>query len=278
MRPLALFVLLVVAASPAGAMEIPFRDGSVIEAAGYTVTGSYLMVEMADGSRLAYDVADVDLEGLRRAEAEAAAGEAPAAAPAAPTTLGRAGSLQVPDEGAAGAEGGIFITDQHVMHVRGSGIEGPEDEPAEPAAGDEAALPEGFQEGGSVLLNNVGVMPIEGGQWQVQGEVVNRGKDTALDVQANLQISLPEGGPMASTVPVTGVLGPDEKATFSHTFATPDGVEEGWTPSVQVSVIWMQGESRLEPDYKGNAPHPGNLPLDRGGVGGVETRNDDVID
>lgn len=278
MRPLVVLVLLSLAVGPAAAVEIPFRDGSVIEAAGYTVTGSYLMVEMADGSRLAYDVADVDLESLRRAEAEAAALDAPAAGPAAPTTLGVAGSLQVPDDGAAGADGGIVITDEHVKHVRGSGIAGPEDEEAEPASDGSSAVPEGFQQGGGVLLNNVTVSPMEGGQWEVRGEVVNRGAETVLDVQANLETPLPEGRPLTASVPVTGVLGPDEKSAFSHTFATPDGVEEGWTPNVQVSVIWMQGGTRLEPDYKGNAPHPGNLPLDRGGVGGAETRNDDVID
>ena len=276
MRPLVLATLLLaLVVGPAAAMEIPFRDGSVVEAAGYTVTGSYLMVEMADGSRLAYDVADVDLEALRRAEAEAAADEAPAAGPSAPTTLGRAGSLQIPDDGAAGEQGGIVITDEHVKHVRGSGIAGPEDESAEPAPGaGESAVPDGFEEGGSVLLNNVTVSPVEGGQWEVRGEVVNRGSETVLDVQANLETPLPEGRPMTATVPVTGVLGPDEKSTFSHSFATPDGVGEGWTPNVKVSVIWMQGETRLEPDFKGNAPHPGNLPLDRAGVGGAEARQD----
>jgi hypothetical protein len=277
MRPLVLTILLALAIGPVAAMEIPFRDGSVVEAAGYTVTGSYVMIEMADGSRVAYDVADIDLDTLRQAEAEAAAAEAVDEAPAPATTLGVTGSLQVPDEGAGDSEG-ITITDQHVKHVRGSGIAGPEDETAEAPAGGGAAVPEGFQEGGKVLLNNVTVSPLEGGQWQVDGEVVNRSPETVLEVQAKLQTPLPEGQPMTATIPVSGILGPDEKASFSHTFGTPDGVEDGWTPSVQVSVIWMQGETKLEPQYNRNAPHPSNLPLERGGVTGAETRNDEIID
>jgi hypothetical protein len=266
----ALLILLTVGST--AAVEVPFRDGSVVEAAGYTVNGSYIMIEMADGSRLAYDVGDIDLDALQQAEAEAAAAQpASEADEEGPTTMGVTSSLQVPD----GEEpSGLTITDQHVKHVRGSGIAGPEDDSeAEEAADD--ALPEGYQEGGNVLLNNVAVSPLEGGQWEVKGEVLNRTQDTVLDVVVNMQAAVAEGeDPWTAEVPVSGALGPDEKAVFSHTFSTPDAAAEGWTPALRVKVIWMQNETRLEPNYNRTAPHPSALPLDRGGVGGVDTRED----
>ena len=265
--------LIVLAAGTAGAVEVPFRDGSVVEAASYTVTGSYLMLEMADGSKVAYDVADIDLEALRRAEALAASeAEGGGGANAAPATLGAMGALRAPEEIGSESSGGLAITDQHVRHITGSGIEGPEDEPAADATEGDEQVPEGFQEGGNVLLNKITVTPTEGGEWQVRGEVVNRTSDVALDVRANLQAAVPDGEPWTASVPVSGSLGPDAKASFSHTFPTPKGAEEGWSPQVQAAVVWMKSETRVEPDYNRTAPHPSALPMDRGGVGGADLR------
>jgi hypothetical protein len=272
MRKLVVALVAALAAAPCGAVEIPFRDGSLVEAASYTVNGSYLTLEMASGARVAYDIADIDIEALRRAEAAAAVVETGVEE----TTglLGAAGGLQLPEEG---EPEGLVITDQHVKHVRGSGIAGPEDETeTAPAAAD--ALPEGFEEGGNVLLNNVTISPLEGGMWQVAGEVVNRTSDSVLDVRANLQAAVPDGDPFTASVPVSGLLAPDEKATFTHTFATPKGAADGWTPQIQVSVVWMRSESRIEPNYDRLAPHPSSLPYDRGGVGGAETTDDDDIE
>jgi hypothetical protein len=272
MRKLAIVLVLSLAVIPCAAMEIPFKDGSAIEAVNYTVTGSYVMLEMPGGGKVAYDVADIDLDALRRAEAAAAAENAVPEPEAPQKTLGVAGSLVVPDDEPSG---GLTITDQHVKHVRGSGIAGPED-PSEAAPAADDGVPDGFEEGGGVLLNNVTVSPLEGGGWEVTGEVVNRSADTVLDIRANLQAAVPDGDPWTASVPVSGILGPDEKAKFSHTFSAPASAGADWTPQVQVSVVWMRGESRLEPNYNRVAPHPSGLPLDRGGVGGAETRNDDV--
>jgi len=267
MHKLAMVVSLMMVVAPCAAVDVPFRDGSVVEAVTYTVNGSYLMLEMENGGRVAYDVADIDLDALRQAEGATQAPPEPVAE-GGEETLGAAGALRVPEETPSA---GLTITDQHVKHVRGSGIAGPEDEPeAEPAA--DEGPPEGFEEGGNVLLNNVKVSPLEGGQWQVQGEVVNRTSDSVLDVRANLQAAVPDGDPWSASVPVSGILGPDEKATFTHTFATPTSAGEGWAPQIQVSVVWMKGATRLEPNYNRTAPHPSSLPLDRGGVSGAETR------
>jgi hypothetical protein len=272
-------LLILLTVGPAAALEVPFRDGSVIEAVGYTVTGSYIMIEKTDGTKVAFDVGDIDLDALQRAEVAAAEPE-PEAPAESPKTLGVTSSLTLP-EGDDGTTSGLTITDQHVKHVRGSGIEGPEDETEEAEAEAESSVPPGFQQGGGVLLNNVKVTPAEGGQWQVTGEVLNRSQATVLDVQATLQAEMPDGQPpWATNVPITGALGPDESSNFSHTFGTPSGAGDGWTPKLQVNVIWQQGETRLEPQYNQNAPHPSQLPLDRGGVGGAETRQqeEEVID
>ncbi len=270
---MAVVLILILVAAPALAMEVPFRDGSVVDAVNYTVTGSYVMLEMGNGAKVAYDVADIDLDALREAEAAAAGPQADE--PEAPSaTLGNSGSLRVPEEETNA--GGLTITDQHVKHIRGSGIAGPEDETEEQSADDDG-VPEGFEQGGSVLLNNVKVTPTEGGEWQVSGDVINRAPDTVTDVRANLEAPVPEGDPWTASVGVSGALGPDEKASFTHTFAPPASAGEGWRPQVSINVIWMKTESRIEPEYNRTAPHPSALPRDRGGVGGVDVVND-VID
>jgi len=275
MQKLVMAAILIIMVSPAAAMEVPFRDGSVVEAVSYTVTGSYVMLEMENGGRVAYDVVDIDLDALRQAEA-AAAGQLPDEVETPAATLGNAGSLRAPEEAGAVPEGSLTITDQHVKHIRGSGIAGPEDESGETPA-DDGGVPEGFEEGGNVLLNNVAVAPLEGGEWQVTGDVVNRTPDSVLDVRVNLQAAVPEDDPWTASVGVSGLLGPDEKASFTHTFATPASAGDGWSPQVQVNVVWMKSETRIEPQYNRTAPHPSALPLDRGGVGGADVRND-VID
>lgn len=268
-----LVVLCLLAAGPALAVDIPFRDGSVVDAASYTVTGSYVMVEMPGGGRVAYDVADIDLEALRRAEA--AAIEPEEAAGEAATVLGQSVNLAMPEDGSSG---GLTITDQHVKHVRGSGIAGPEDATEEEPAAAAGAVPEGFEEGGRVVLNNLSVDALDDGQWEVRGEIVNRASDVVFDVRANLQGSVPDGEPWTASVPVAAQLAPDSKGEFRHTFPPPEGVAEGWRPQVRVNIIWKQGETRLEPNYDRTAPHPSGLPVDRGGVGGVDVRKDEEIE
>ena len=271
MRKLVMILILGLTVAPCVAMEVPFRDGSVIEVVSYTVTGSYVMLEMPGGGKVAYDVVDIDLDSLHQAEAAAAALEAVPEPDEPPTTLGVTGSLVVPE---SDPSAGLTITDQHVKHVRGSGIAGPEDDSDAAPAGDDA-LPEGFEEGGGVLLDNVSVSPLEGGDWQVKGEVINRSSDTVLDIQANLQAAVPDGEPWTASVPVSGILAPDEKAEFNHMFSAPSAAGADWTPQVQVSVVWMRGETRLEPSYNRTAPHPSGLPYDRGGVGGMESQADE---
>lgn len=272
MRQCVLTILMILLVLPVAAVEVPFRDGSVVEAVGYTVNGSYLMLEMANGSRLAYDVADIDLEALAQAEAAAATPQ-PEEPREEPATLGVRGSLRVPDATPETPSAGLTITDQHVKHISGSGIAGPEDEVEETPAAAEGP-PEGYEVGGDVLLNNVSVSPLDEGQWEITGEVINRTSDAALDVRVDLMVALPDGDPWTASVGVSGILGSDEKATFSHVFQTPEEAGEEWSPRVQANVVWMKGESRLEPNYNRVAPHPSGLPVDVGGVGGADVREE----
>ena len=117
------------------------------------------------------------------------------------------------------SSGGLTITDQNVKHVKGSGIAGPEDE--EEPVEDDGGVPEGFEQGGNVLLNNVSVSPLEGGEWEVRGEVINRTPEPVLDVRANLEAAVPDGDPWTASVGVSGILGPDEKASFTHHLPDP---------------------------------------------------------
>jgi len=259
-------------AGAAAAVDVTFKDGTVISAESYRITGSYVMLKLADGRQVAYDVADVDLAALRAAEAAAATVEADAGEGDSTETLGGGRSLK--DAAAVGEdrEGGLTISDRDVKHVRGSGVLG-DDEEAETSA-DTGAIPEGFEEGGGVVLNNIRVTPAGEGSWQVEGEVINRSPTPVMNVRVKLETAgLPGGEPWRSEVSVTSLLGPDEAGTFTHQFqaAVPQGRAH---PDVRARVIWMRQETQRTPDYTGagGVPHPSNLPVERSGVIGADAR------
>ena len=267
-RALLILTLAFLVVGTAAAVEVQLRDGTVIEAASYRLTGSYLMLELADGRQVAYDVADVNLDALRAAEAAVAAESAPAEVPEETLSTGRnlKDAATVGDETAVGPT----ISDRDVKHVRGSGVRGDDEE--EDASDASEGPPPGFQEGGGVVLNNLRVSPAGEGRWQVEGEVVNRTPNPVGSVRVQLE-TIPVGGQAAwqGEVPVSSRLGPDESGVFSHSFAAekPDGRAH---PDVRASVIWMQQETTRVPDYRRGAPHPSNLPLEQGGVTGADLR------
>jgi hypothetical protein len=259
-------------AGAAAAVEVPFKDGTVISAESYRITGSYVMLELADGRRVAYDAADVDLAALRAAEAATATVESDQGAGGTAESIGGGRSLKHAAEVGKESSGGLTISDRDVKHVRGSGVVGDNEEAETPA--DTGAIPEGFEEGGGVVLNSINVTPAGEGAWQVAGEVVNRSPTAVMNVRVKLETAgLPGGEPWRSEVPVTSHLGPDESGTFSHQFqaAVPQGRAH---PDVRASVIWMRQENQRTPDYTGagGVPHPSNLPVERSGVTGAEAR------
>lgn len=276
-RTLCILGAMLVAAGMATAMDVPLRDGTMIAAAGYRVTGSFVMIELTDGSQLAFDVADVDLPALRAAEAAAAveAGDQVENEPQQQSdTISGGRSLKGADAAGDDQPAGLAITDHDVKHLRGSGVRG-EDEQQEADTtgvdGPEAAL----QVGGNVVLNNIRVSPAGEGRWQIRGEVVNRNPRPVMNVTVKLETLVGDAGgePWSGELQVATALGPDEKAVFEHSFAAE--VPEGQPPpGVRASVTWMQEESRREPDYSkiGGVPDPGSLPFQYGGVTGADVR------
>jgi hypothetical protein len=269
------FAFLIVGA--ASAVEIRLKDGTVISADSYKLTGSYLMLQMPNGRHVAYDVADVDLDALRAAETASAPAETASEPPAETLSSGR--SLKDLSDLDSAGSGSLRISDRDVKHVRGSGVRGDEEETEgeEPADGAEG-VPAGFQQGGGVVLNGLRVTPVGEGQWQVDGEVVNRSASPVENVRVQLE-TVPSGGaePWRGEVAESSFLGPNEKGTFSHGFTAEAGSGVG-PPSIRASVIWMQQETTREPNYGRNAPHPSMLPLNRGGVGGADLRSEPIID
>jgi len=225
---------------PAAAIEVRLHDGTVIEASSYTLTGSYLMLELPDGSRVAYDIADVDLEALQQQQ-ETVSEQADQEAT---VSLSQGRRLETPPAN-AGAAGGLAITDQDVKHVRGSAAAAAEEgiEQEAPASGP----PEGYQQGGSVVINNLQVTAQGEDRWLVEGEVINRSSDPVSNVRVQLQTIAGEGEtPWRGQANVAAMLPPNGKGVFSQGFqaAVPEGKPY---PDVRASVIWMQQERRTGP-------------------------------
>jgi hypothetical protein len=273
-RVLQSLTLILLVAGTAAAVDVPMRDGSVITAESYRVTGSYVLLTLADGRQVGYDVADVDLEALRAAEAEAAAADG-AASETAEKADTLSGGRTLRDTATIGEDKGSApkITDRDVRHVRGSGVLG-EGEEAESETASQGGVPEGFQQGGGVVLNSIRVNPSGEGQWQIEGEVINRTPNPVLNVRVQLEAAVAGSDePWRGEVAVTNTLGPDETGVFSHSFSGEAAAGRAH-PDVRASVIWMRQETTRVPDYTraGGVPHPSNLPLEHGGVTGADVR------
>ena len=273
-RVVQILVLVLLIAGTAAAVDVTMRDGTVITAESYRLTGSYIMLKLADGRQVAYDVGDVDLDALRAAEA-AAAGPEDDAAVADRNTGTLSGGRALKDVASVGEDDGssLKITDRDVRHIRGSRVLG-EGEEEDDAASAEGGVPEGYEQGGGVVLNSIRVNPAGEGRWTIEGEIINRTPTTVNNVRVQLEAAAAGGGePWRGEVAVTNTLGPDETGVFSHGFAgerPPDRAH----PDVRASVIWMRQETTRTPDYTraGGVPHPSNLPLEHGGVSGADVR------
>jgi len=202
---------------------------------------------------VAYDVADVDLEALRAAEALAAAPAEPVAV--APEVPGSRGLAMPPAE--AGPSG-IAITDQDVKHTwqeRGEA----EGEGGEEEAGAAPGPPPGFEQGGGVVINNLRVTPQGENRWVVEGDVVNRTALPVSSVRVQLQTIAAAGEPpWSAEVAVTNLLPPDETAVFSHSFSAPKP-EGAAHPDMRATVLWMQVQPPSQPKGAPASRMPGPL-------------------
>jgi len=230
----ALTVLPALTAGPAFAVEVQLRDGTVIEAVSYTLTGSFLMLELVDGRQVAYDLADVDLEAFK--SQQAVTEEKPEVKRSEPTlSEGRRQLALPPKEGVATA--GMVITDRDVEHIR------PEGEGAAPGEGDTeeaGGAPEGYQTGGKVVINSLKVTAQGENRWLVEGEIVNRRPTAVIDVRVDLRTEAAAGAsPWTGSVSVTNLIEPNQKASFEHTFKA-DKPRDKPHPDVRASVIWAE--------------------------------------
>lgn len=280
-RAMQCVALVLLVAGSAAAVDVTLRDGTVISATSYRLTGSYIMLEMADGRHLAYDVADVDLDALRAAEAAAAPEPEPAEEEGGKLSSGR--SLK--DAATIGEDDSSSpkITDRDVRHIRGSGVVGEEDE-EEGASNAPGGVPDGYQQGGGVALNNISVSPAGEGRWTIEGSVINRSPQTVNNVRVQFEAAIAGADePWRGEVPVTSVLPPDEIGSFSHSFAgeAPEGRAH---PDVRTSVIWTRVETRRELDtgrshnWGGGPVPPGSERVQVGGVTGADARPTPDID
>ncbi len=252
----AVAAVVLLAAGLAAAVEIPMRDGSTVTAAGYEITASYVLIRFDDGRQVAYDPADVDVAALRAAEAAAASADLappPAAGPKSLRDLAAGRGLELePAESAAPT-----ISDHDVAHVdaRGERVTPEEERQEEERTG----TPEGYREGGRVQLGGWEVVPLGEGRWQVEGEVVNRNQDPALDVKVRITVPQPGSEARISTVPVASVLGPDETGSFSQAFTLPESGDQTRPEGLEISVFWMQEKGSVREDQRRpvpNAPPP----------------------
>jgi len=232
-------------AALAGAVEIPLKNGKTLEASSYRLTGSYLMVTLANGQRVAYDVADVDLEALRRLEAASAAPTEAAPPEARPPSIMDARALEDRPRSV------VTITDGDVAPAH------PEEE-AGPDGGSAVAAgpPPGYAEGGSVVVDRLRVEAVDEGIWDVHGVIANRGSGPVRDVRVQIDVTTAAGEALASpTLELSPELNVGETASFSHHVETPE------QPSARIRVFWLQnnppGQQGGQP---GAAPAEGSKP------------------
>ena len=226
----------------AAAVEIPLKNGKMLDASSYKITGSYLMVTLANGQRIAYDIADVDLEALRRAETAAAT--PPEAAPP------EARLPSIMDARAADdrPQSVVTISDKDVARA-------PSDDASEGADQGAAASgpPSGFTEGGGLVVDSLRVEKVDEGIWDVRGVVANRSTAPARDVRVQITITNAAGEVLASpTLELTPELAVGETVSFSHHVETPE------QPAVKIRTYWLQSTPvAAQPAARGEGTAPG---------------------
>jgi hypothetical protein len=227
-----LFVMvLALMVAQSSAVEVRLKDGTVLEAEEYTLTGSFLMLTLSDGRQVAYDLADVDLEYLEQEEPTAE----PEATPEAPTLSQGRQKLSIPPE--QETRSGLAITDQDVAHIRPDEAGQPGEESEEPGG-----VPEGYQQGGRVTINNIKVTPQGENRWLVEGEVINRRPSAVINIRVQLQtVATGRETPWSGEVAVANSLEPNEKGVFQTNFSAPKPAEKPH-PDVRAAVIWMERE------------------------------------
>lgn len=201
-------VVVALAATLAMAVDVRLKDGTVISAEKVNVTGSYVMLTLADGRQVAYDVQDVDASSL-----DTQGSVAPAAEPTPPpASLSHGRNLSL--ERQQNPDDGLAITDKDVAHTRRGAQTSPQ------GADDAGTAADAAEGEGSVQLKSISARQTDDGGWVAEGEIENTFDQPVQAVQVRLTVL---GTETQVTKLVAQTMGARQTATFSVEISVPEG-------------------------------------------------------
>jgi hypothetical protein len=179
-KKLAIVVAALFVAAEAGAATVVLTGGKRLDVASYTISGSYVVVQYANGRRESYPASVVDLQATREASGEKPGSASPVAAgPHSPFLAARSSA----------GEGAVVVTDADVRHIERA-VEGEEGEENK----EEGAPATGSQ----VTLVSYEKKKVGDGEWEIAATVTNQGKTTVQGVNAVMRVLDDEGKPVAT--------------------------------------------------------------------------------
>ncbi|OFV82265.1 MAG: hypothetical protein A2Y78_10025 [Acidobacteria bacterium RBG_13_68_16] len=226
-----MLVLALMVAGEAWAVTVVLTGGKRLDVTSYSVSGSYVTVQYANGRRESYPLSAVDLPATRGASGEkTTAGPAP-----------EAGGPHSPFLGARSSTGAgaIVVTDADVQHV-------------EPPEAEEEKKEEGESEPDSqVVLVSYEKRKVSDGEWEISATVANQGKTPVQGVTGLMRVLDDKGKPVATgSGSLSAKLDPGKQGTITAR-VTVDG------EPVQVAVDLSWQEIRPVPKPVGSpAPAP----------------------
>lgn len=216
MKRLPILVLALMVAGEAWAATVVLTGGKRLDVASYTVSGSYVTVQYANGRRESYPLSAVDLPATREATGEkTAAGSAP-----------EQGGPHSPFLGARSSTGAgaIVVTDADVQHVE------------KPEAEEEKKEEEGEPEAGSqVVLVSYEKKKVSEGEWEISATVANQGKTPVQGVSALMRVLDDKGKPVATgSGSLAAKLDPGKQGTITARVSV-----DGEPVQVAVDLSWQ---------------------------------------
>jgi len=237
-RKTAILVVALLVAAEAGAATVVLVGGKRLDVASYTIGGSYVVVEYANGRRESYPLSVVDLGATREA---AGAKPTPAAVqPEGPHSpfLGAKSS---------GGTGGVVVTDADVQHLEPT-PEGGAGEEAKEAGPDESAT--------QVTLVSYEKKKVGEGEWDIVATLANQGKTPVHGVSAMMRVLDDQGKPVATgSGSVPGTIEPGKQATVTARVSL-----QGEPFQVAVDLSWQQVRPTVAPAASPGAGKPQTSP------------------
>ncbi len=226
MKRLFMLVLALMVAGEAWAATVVLTGGKRIDVASYTVSGSYVTVQYANGRRESYPLSAVDLPATRDAS-----GAKPSAAPAPEPSGPHSPFLGARSSTGAGA---VVVTDADVKHVEAPEAEEEKKEEGEPEAGSQ------------VVLVSYEKKKVSEGEWEILATVANQGKTAVQGVTALMRVLDDKGKPVATgSGSLSGKLDPGKQGTVAAHVSV-----QGEPVQVAVDLSWQ--DIRPVPKPAGN--------------------------